>query len=86
MIRLVARAATASTIRRRPRRPFYRYSLAPLESFFSVRSVGDEFDHQHEQSVARRVFGFGFLVLVATMIGLAIVLKQLVHAIVGVIG
>jgi hypothetical protein len=86
MLKLLAQAAAPSVIRRRSRRPFYRYSLTSLESLFPPMPTSDDSDHQRDQAVARRVFGFGLIVLVVTMVGLAVVLKQLVHVVVGVLG
>ncbi len=86
MIRLVARAALLTISRRRSRRPFYRYTLTTLESLFPPVATQDDAEHRHDQIMARRVFGLGLLVVVATMIGLAVVVKQIVHIVVGVLG
>jgi hypothetical protein len=86
MIRLVAQAATPSISRRRTRRPFYRYSLTSLESLFTPAAMSDASDHRRDQVIARRVFGLGLVVVIVAMIGLAVVIKQLVHIIVGLLG
>jgi hypothetical protein len=86
MIRLVASAATPSISRRRSRRPFYRYSLTTLESLFTPVAMSDASEHRRDQAMARRVFGLGLIVVVVAMVGLAVVLKQLVHIVVGILG
>jgi hypothetical protein len=77
-----AAVAKSARIHLRRRRAKYRYSLASLDVLFAeaaepaeVAKLNDQKDHVLELYV----FGFGLLILIASTIGAAVVLRQLIH-------
>ncbi len=80
-----ARTAASATVRTtvRPRRPNYRYTLTTIDTMFAavaepadVRRASDRRDRR----MALGVLLFGILLISATAIGIALLLKLGVHA------
>jgi ferric-dicitrate binding protein FerR (iron transport regulator) len=72
------------TTRRRDRSPRYRYALTSLDGLFTSAEVPLEShraEDRHNRHIASRVLAYGLIALVVAVVGMAIVLKQIVHTI-----